>query len=152
MLAAGKLRHRITLQTPQPSQDSNGNWQADNGEPLIEWETLGTVWAAILPLTARELIAAQSEHSKVTGKIVIRYRGDGYYAMRAYHAAKGQYYNIEGIIADSDSGIEFLTLAVSEGMRYQDQPAPPPPVHAFLYKDDGSAYLFKDDGTSQLYK
>jgi len=152
MLAAGKLRHRVVLQELQEVSDSSGNYQNDQGEPNTEWVTLGTYWAAINPLSAREFIAAQSEQSKISARIVMRFNPVIDATMRLYHAAKGQYYNIEGVIADQDSGVEYITLAVSEGVRYKDQAAPPPPQFAFLYKDDGASFLFKDDGTSLLYK
>jgi len=40
--------------------------------------------------------------------------------MRLYHAAKDQYYNIEGVLSDKDSGLEYITLPCSEGVRYID--------------------------------
>lgn len=118
MLDAGKLRHRVVIQQLVDLEDSAGEVQDDLGAMIQEWEDVATVWAAIEPLSAREFIAAQSEQSKVVARVTIRYRDDINFTMRLYHAAKDVYYNIEGILADKESGLEYLTLPVSEGVRY----------------------------------
>lgn len=112
MLNSGKLRHRIILQNPVETQDQN------TGEIIETWEDLVTLWAAIEPLSAREFVASQEEDSKVTARITIRYRTNIDAKMRIYHAAKNAYYNIEGVLSDKDSGLEYITLPVSEGIRY----------------------------------
>lgn len=114
MIQAGKLRHRVVLQNPVEAQDQN------NGALIVTWQDVATLWSSIEPLSANEFIAAQAEASKVTTRITIRYRADISAKMRLYHAAKDQYYNIEGILADKDSGLEYITLPCSEGVRYTD--------------------------------
>lgn len=109
MLNAGRLRHRITIEYPVIAQDSNG------GTVVDEWALFGKFWAAIEPLSARELIAAQATQSKVVAKIILRYTPGMYAAMRVLHGSKT--YNIEGILTDRDSGLEYITLPVSEGIR-----------------------------------
>lgn len=111
-LNAGKLRHRIVIQSQQETQNST------TGAIIVAWVDLATVWAAIEPISAREYTVAQSEDSKVTTRITIRYRADLTAKMRAYHAAKNKYYNIEGVLSDKDSGLEYITLPCSEGIRY----------------------------------
>lgn len=113
-LEAGKLRHRIKIERPVITQDQN------NGAPITEWTEVATVWAAINPMSARDLIASQAEASKVMGRITIRYRADINETMRLVHEAKGDIYNIEGILADPDSGLEYLTIPVSLGVKYQE--------------------------------
>lgn len=110
MLPAGKLRHRVTIQRPVNEQDSSG----DNVE---SWADVKSVWAAIEPMSAREFISSAAEQSKVTGRITIRYFADLTADMRIYHPAKGLYYDIQGILTDKDSGNEYITLPVSEGVR-----------------------------------
>jgi len=66
-MKAGDLRHRITIQENQPVKDAEGIVQ-DN------WVDIATVWAAIKPLSGRELLAAQAVQSETTGTIEIRYR------------------------------------------------------------------------------
>jgi SPP1 family predicted phage head-tail adaptor len=152
MLQAGKLRHRIVIQALDVSPNSNGDVQGSMGEPLEEWVTLGQAWAAIEPVSGREFIAAQSEQSKISTRITVRYRTDIDFSTRVYHEAKGQYYNVEAVLADKDSGLEYLTLLCSTGVRYQADLPPAPPTHSFLFKDNGSDFLYKDDGISQLWK
>ena len=50
----GKLRHRITIQRKQQTQNPQ------TGALLTAWVTEATVWAAVEPLSAREFIAAQA--------------------------------------------------------------------------------------------
>ena len=107
--AAGKLRHRVELQEQQIAQDPN------TGEMLSTWVTIACPWAEIVPLSAREFIAASAEQSEVRARIVIRYRQDVNASMRIVY--RGLAYNILGVLADPVSGLEYLTLPVSEGVR-----------------------------------
>lgn len=111
MIQAGKLRHRIVIQKPVITQDQN------SGAYITNWQDADSVWCAIEPISAREFIASQVEDSKVTTRITIRYRADVNHSCRLYHAAKNKYYNIEGVLADKNSGLEYLTLPCSEGIR-----------------------------------
>ena len=66
-MRAGELRHRVEIQRASSApQDSYG-------QPIPVLATLTTVWAAIRPMTARELIAAQQVQGEVSHKITIRY-------------------------------------------------------------------------------
>lgn len=108
-LAAGRLRHRIRIERPVRTRDPV------TGESKREWELVSnSVPAAIEPLSAREFIAAQSMQSAVTARITIRRRPDIDATMRIVH--RGQIYNIHGVLADPDSGLEYQTLPVSEGV------------------------------------
>lgn len=118
MLQAGKLRHRVVIQYPVETQNQ------DTGAIDIVWTNLATVWASIEPLSAREFIAAQSEASRITTRIIIRYRSDVNSKMRLYHSFKGQYYDIHGVLSDKNSGLEYLTLPCSEGLKYKQPPMP----------------------------
>lgn len=115
---ARKLRHRVILQAPAETQNQQ------TGDMEITWNDVATVWAAIEPLSGREFIAAQAENNEVSARITIRYRPDVTGKWRLLHEAKGMYYNIEGILADKSSGKHYLTLPVSEGVKYQDETAP----------------------------
>jgi SPP1 family predicted phage head-tail adaptor len=72
------------------------------------------VWAAVEPLSVREFVSSKSEQSEVTARIVIRYRHDVNGQMRFIQGNK--IYNIIAPLPDPDSGREYLTLAVSEGV------------------------------------
>ncbi len=113
-MMTANLRHRVTIQKPVETQDT------DSGAVIVSWQDVATVWSEIAPLSAREFIAAQAEDSKINTRITIRYRNDVTAKMRLYHSSKDMYYNIEGVLSDKDSGLEYLTLPCSEGVRYQD--------------------------------
>lgn len=108
-LSAGRLRHRIDIQSKQQSQDPV------TGEITEAWVTVWpNVPAAIEPLSAREFIAAQAVQSQVVARITIRYRDGLDASMRILH--KGKVYNPAGFLADKDSGLEYLTIPVTQGV------------------------------------
>lgn len=107
-LRAGNLRHRVTIQQPGTTRDPN------TGESIPGWVDVATVWASVEPLSAREFIAASATQSKVSARIVMRHRADVTAGMRITH--RGRLYNIEGDLPDNESGLEWLTLPVSEGV------------------------------------
>lgn len=108
MLDAGRLRHRVTIQARSNVQDPV------SGETVIVWtDAWINVAAAIEPLSARELIAAQAQQSEVTARVTLRPLSGLTAQHRLVH--NGRVYNIEGVIPDPDSGLEWVTLPVSEG-------------------------------------
>lgn len=107
MIAAGRLRNRVSLQRYEATQDP------DTGDTIQQWVEAAKIWAAIEPISGREFIAAAASQSKVTTRIVIRYRTVTH-DMRIVHGEK--IYNIEGVLPDKDSGIEYITLVASEGV------------------------------------
>ena len=106
MLKAGNLRHRIALQRKQQTQNPQ------TGAMVTTWVTEATVPAAVEPLSAREFVAAQAVQSNVSVRITVRYRPGITSAMRLLH--DGKVYGITGVLADKDSGREYLTLPCSE--------------------------------------
>lgn len=108
-LGAGRLRHRVTFQSPVETKDAAGSI-------TVTWQDFASnVPAAIEPLSAREFVAAQSKQSEITARIVIRARAGITPKMRAVHGDK--IYAIHGVLPDIDSGREYLTLPVSEGVK-----------------------------------
>lgn len=107
-MRAGKLRHKVTIQSPGPAQDP------DSGDMVPSWTDFASVWASIEPLSARDFIAAQANQSEITARIVIRYREGILPTMRILH--RGKVYAIQGALPDAKSGLEYLTLPVSEGV------------------------------------
>lgn len=118
-LASGRLRHRVRIEEYVDVLDSNGEpARGEQGEFIKEWAEVATVWAAIEPLAAREFIQSAAMQSQVTARITIRQRDGLNAAMRLVHVvngADGKVYDIEGVLADKDSGLEYLTIPVSEG-------------------------------------
>lgn len=108
-LKAGRLRHRVDIQARQQVQNPV------TGETTNTWVTVfASVPAAIEPLSARDFIAAQAVQSEINARIVIRYRDGLNASMRILH--KGKIYNPAGWLPDADSGREYLTSPVSEGV------------------------------------
>lgn len=105
-VAAGKLRHRVRIERQVTVLDSFG--QQSTG-----WTLVAAVWAAVEPLSAREMIAASQVQSSVTARITIRYRADLLASDRIVF--RGKTYNIAGVLPDAESGLEHITLPVSEG-------------------------------------
>lgn len=112
-MQAGKLRHRIIIQQRAQVQDE------DSGEMIdgwADWPRPGAKhWASIEPLSARDFIAARAVQSQVTGRIVLRHREGLVPTMRILY--RNKIYSIHGVLPDPDSGLEYLTLPVSEGVR-----------------------------------
>lgn len=108
-LAAGKLRHRLLIQKPVTTQNPN------TGEMQITWTDVASVWGSMEPLSAREFIAANAQQSEVKGKAVIRHRDDVDATMRIVY--RGKTHNILGVLGDNVSGLEYMTLPISEGVR-----------------------------------
>lgn len=114
-LAAGKLRHRVRLERLDPVEDSAGVDQDPNsGEVVRAWVLIATVWAAIEPLSVREFVQSGTGQSQVSARITLRHRSDLNATWRIVHGSK--IYNPEGVLADKDSGLEYLTVPVSEGV------------------------------------
>ena len=68
-MRAGRLRHRIQLQSSTRTQDAVGG-------ATDSWATYKTVWGEVQPLRGQERILADQIQSEVTHKIRIRYDGD----------------------------------------------------------------------------
>jgi SPP1 family predicted phage head-tail adaptor len=116
-LAAGRLRHRVRLEALTELLDSNGDVIQDmnTGEVARAWVEVREMWAAIEPLSAKEFVSSQSVQSKVVARIVVRYPFDSLdAAMRIIHGSR--VYNVEGVLPDKDSGLEYVTLPCSQGV------------------------------------
>lgn len=67
-MQAGALRHRITLQAAVDTQDGT------TGEPVRSWSTIATVWASVLPMKGREIMAvADTPLAECDTRILIRW-------------------------------------------------------------------------------
>lgn len=112
-ISAGNLRHIVKIQQVVETQSSSGAVES-------VWQDLYTrVYASIDPVSVREFLAAASTESQVTARITIRYKKNIVAKMRIVHGST--VYQIEGVQADIDSGIEYLTLACSTGVMNDEQ-------------------------------
>lgn len=120
-IEAGRLRHRIRIESLENLVDTNGETiqDPDTGEVARAWVEVATVWAAIEPLSAREFIASQATQSQITARVVIRFREGLSAAMRLVHVRRNMadvIYNPHGFLADKESGLEYMTIPVSAGV------------------------------------
>lgn len=108
-LPAGDLVHRVELQREVETQDP------DTGEMTRDWQTYGAAWARVAPISVRNFIAAAADQSEVRAQITIRHRDDVQAEDRVLH--RGLAYRVLGVLPDPESGLEYITLPVSEGVR-----------------------------------
>jgi SPP1 family predicted phage head-tail adaptor len=106
---AGKLRQRVTVEALVVEIDSDG-------QQVETWvDAFGALLSAeIMPVSGRELIAADAVQSKITTRIKMRHRPGLLPSMRVVH--RERLYNIEAIVPDPESGIGWVTLQCSDGV------------------------------------
>lgn len=75
MIEAGKLRERVTVQSPTEATNSLG-------ETVVTWATLATVWASVEGVTAREALTAGQQEVTITHKVRMRYLASLTHQMR----------------------------------------------------------------------
>jgi len=108
-MKAGRLRHRITLETLLVELDSDGE-QTETWVSFIP----DYIPAEQIPLSGRELVASEAVSSKITTRWKIRYRPSVVASMRIRH--RGDIFNIEAVVPDPESGRQWLTLHCSSGV------------------------------------
>ncbi|WP_414156563.1 phage head closure protein [Pseudomonas sp. BNK-30] len=110
-MKAGDLRHPIVIEHEVAVRDPV---TGEFGEQA--WQPFANTWASVEPLSANDLIAAQAAQSEASARIVIRYRPGVLPTMRIVH--RGEIYSIEGPpLPDADSGLDYLTILVSKGVK-----------------------------------
>lgn len=108
-LDPSRLRHVVRFEEKRVVVD-------EDLERSEEWVTVfPRVYASIEPLSVRDLMAAGAEQSQVSARITIRYRPGINHGMRIIHGE--EVYNILGLQRDPESGMEWLTIPVSQGVR-----------------------------------
>lgn len=113
-MKAGKLRHRVVPQKFVTVQDPQSGEIVKSWVNLITTNTDGGLYAEVSPLSAREFVAAQAFKNVITTRITIRRRDDVTPECRLLF--RGKIYNIEGVLPDPVSGLEYATLPCSEGV------------------------------------
>ena len=107
----GQLRHSITVQRRNTTQDSFG-------QQSVAWVDAFTARADVKPLSGRELDAAQQMTAEVSHKVIIRYRPE--LASPSVAAAmrivfRGRNFNIQAAINEGERNV-FITLLTVEGL------------------------------------
>lgn len=107
-IASRKLRHRVRIEQYAETQNP------DTGAMEREWVLYAERWADYTPQSVREFIAASSTQSEVRGRFLFRHDDGIVPEMRVIH--RGKQYAILGVMPDPESGLEYDTAAVSEGV------------------------------------
>lgn len=106
-MRAGSLRHRITI---QQYTEHNGPFGGEG-----EWSDYrNNVAAEVTFLSAKELVASGAEMSEVSARIKVRYDKNINAKMRIKF--RDDIYEIEGVMPDNESGLQWLTLSVNKGL------------------------------------
>lgn len=108
-MRAGKLRHYVTFQTKIVAQDSDG-------ATVEEWvDAFGHgIWAAITFPSGKESSASEEIHSRIVAIFTVRHRNDFNPSMRILY--RNVIYNIDALLPDPDSGLEYLKIPTYSGM------------------------------------
>lgn len=69
-MTVGKLRHRITFQRENSTDDGSGGFT----DPWANPTTVTTVWAEVKPMSARERLHSAQLDNPITHEIRIRFR------------------------------------------------------------------------------
>lgn len=103
-----RMRHRITLQSPDLTAESGGQF-------AVSWEDVATVWAVMKPIKSRALSAealfAEQLVAKVSHEVTLRFRDGVSAEMRVVF--DGRYFNIRSVVNTDESG-QWLRLLVEE--------------------------------------
>lgn len=108
MPAVGTMRDRVRLDAPGEIKDSFG-------QRSQTWTTVAEVFAAVEPLSGRELWQAQQVQSDVSDKVTVRYREDADRAAGRWRVVVLTQWNrvlyVESVrAAPGTAGREFLEL------------------------------------------
>ena len=126
-MRAGRLRHRLTLQSKVYTANSYG-------EQVVTWADEATVWGAIEPLSGREYFAQQEIQAEAKVRITIRYYSGVDETWRVKHGST--YYNIVDALKHNEIK-RTITLMCREGVS-DDQ------------ADAGASYLLLESGDQLL--
>lgn len=105
-MRAGRLRHRVTIESRSSSLDAAG-------QQLRSWSTFGTVYAGIRPLSGREGVLAEAVQSAVTHEVTIRYLSGVNATMRVNFG--GRYFAIHAV-RNTDERNREMVLDCVEGL------------------------------------
>ena len=105
MLNAGSLNKRIEIQSKTSTADGLGGYSD-------VWATTKTVWCAIWPLSASDVIEGMKTSAQVTHRVRIRYQSGITSAMRIKFGTR--YFSIQGTPINPNEANEYLDLVCKE--------------------------------------
>ena len=100
-MRAGELDQRVTLERFGEYKDASGAWTEG-------WETVGAFWAAVLPLTGKEIIAADAVTAITDVRVIMRYQPGVTAADRLKH--DGKTFNVVTVINRRSANRELELL------------------------------------------
>ena len=92
-------------------EQDTGTTRGTYNNPIENWQPLVTVWAAVEPLSGRELYAAQQVMEQVSHRIRIRYRPDITLTGKLRGKLGIRLLNIHTVIDKEEAHIELEMLA-----------------------------------------
>lgn len=110
-MRSGTLRQRVTLQERTETTGSTG-------EVTWSWADWATVWAAVEPISGRELFSAQQVQANTTTRIRIRHRSGVDSKLRVKFVADNgspqriKYYEIESVLHINERQREIHLMCV----------------------------------------
>lgn len=112
-MQSGKLPHRITIE-----YETEGEQDQVTGYVPTIWAEFTKVWGKLEALSTKDQLQAQAINSSMTARCKIRYSIKASQidsTMRVLF--RGKYWKIDGdLISDNQSGLEWLTLNLAEGL------------------------------------
>lgn len=106
-MTIGELRERVTLLTPVTVADGQGG-------QTTTWAEGDQVWAAVVPLSGREALAAGAVQSALSTRITLRYRDGVTAQMRVRRDRDAQLYELTGPPRDLEGRRRWLELDAVE--------------------------------------
>jgi len=103
-MQSGELKKLITLQYETKTADGMGSF-------TVVWTDLATVWAAIWPISANEIVQSMQTNMIISHRVRIRYRSGVLSSWRIKFGDR--YFNIVSIINPSERG-EWLDIMAKE--------------------------------------
>jgi len=100
-MRAGKLRHRVTIESPYQTRDNIGGTEQ-------AWTNMASRWASIQPLQGRELWEAQAVDARITMRVRFRYLANVTPACRIKFGTR--YLNIVSVLNRDERNIELECL------------------------------------------
>ena len=100
----GKLRHRVTIETPVEGLDHRG-------QQIDAWITVATVWAEVADLSGREAASARQVYATASVRVTIRHRTGVTTKCRVLHGSRILYV---GHVPDGEGRGRQLDLMCGE--------------------------------------
>ena len=132
-MRAGRLRHRLLLQSKIETQDSYG-------AAIITWTDEATVWGAIEPLSGQEYFSQAQVQAEAKVKMTIRYYDGITTEWRIRNENK--YYDIVDVL-DHNEIHRMLTIMCRQGVSEISE-------GGYLLLEDGFQLLLESTGSLLL--